>query len=561
MSNLPVLPHPARHRMLLGLALGLVGMAAFLLMTDAPWQGLAAKTLKRGREFEVAEYVQVGLWWAGLGVAVLLGLLLVTFRWWWKWSERATLPVTSQPTQRRCEILGLVILLAVGGWLRVPLMDQGIKWDEHDNLRRNFHGLTMLDQAAKGDPWKPAGYREAFFENERSNNPFLYSVLAHASLDAWRMINGASRDRFNVVAMRIPALLAGMGGLLTAWLLARRVGGGWVGLLTLGLLAMHPLHVRYSVEARGYSLVLLLAPVFLLCGMSLLQRGTWRMAFATTFAAAGTLYAFPGAVYFVGMGGVGLVLGLWSQRDAAARATLVRLSIAGALALAMLVFLLAPALMQAAKTLDAQFQKTGMPLVWLVQTWDWMSVGVHVPGEQEYFDLRDGKVAWGEFFMRVVKAEFVLALVAWVLIPVLLVLGMRRLWRLGAVMRLVGIAGIGAPILCLLHHGLITHYGIFQWYMIYSLPVLALIVSLGLGEMLPKIMPIASAVFLVLFWFAANPHAYGNQRGYMRWQFDHGLPTARTLFHRGTKNTYETWADGRVLRLPLEKQPEPPTPP
>ena len=139
MSNLPALPHPARHRMLLGLALGLVGMATFLLMADAPWQGLAAKTLKRGREFEVAEYVQVGLWWAGLGVAVLLALLLVTFRWWWKWSERATLPVTSQPTQRRCEIVGLVILLAVGGWLRVPLMDQGIKWDEHDNLRRNFH--------------------------------------------------------------------------------------------------------------------------------------------------------------------------------------------------------------------------------------------------------------------------------------------------------------------------------------------------------------------------------------------------------------------------------------
>jgi hypothetical protein len=80
--------------------------------------------------------------------------------------------------------------------------------------------------------------------------------------------------------------------------------------------------------------------------------------------------------------------------------------------------------------------------------------------------------------------------------------------------------------------------------------------------MLPKMMPLASAVFLGLFWLASNPHSYGNQRGYTRWQFDHGLPTARTLFHRGTKNTYETWQDGRVLRLPLEKKPEPtPTPP
>ena len=545
--------------MVAGLSLGLLALGIFLLCADAPWQGSAAKLLKKGKSWEVAEYVQVGLWWAGAGVGVLLLGLLATLPVWWKWSEREVMAKSAVEPRKPWELWVLLAALVAGGWLRIPLMDQGIKWDEHDNLRRNFHGLTLMDQAQKGNPWRAAGYREAFFENERSNNPFLYSVLAHASLDAWRVCTGLPRDRFNVVAIRIPALLAGLGGLLTAWLLARRVGGAWVAALTVWLLVMHPLHVRYSVDARGYSLVLLLGPVFLQCALSLVERGSWRMAFATTFTAATILYAFPGAVYFVGMGGVALMLALWSQRGQAARGTFVRLCVAGGLALAVLVFLLAPALMQAARTLDAQFQKTGMPTVWLVQTWHWMTTGVHLPGDQEYYDLRDGKLAWGAFLQQSLASEFFTAVMAWVVIPVLTILGIAKLRPVGPRFWIILLPGIAAPLACLMHHGLLTHYGIFQWYMVYALPVHFLILSMGLTALPSRLLPWSGVVLLGLFWLATNPRQHASQRGYVRWEKDHGLPTARSVFHRGT-NTYETWADGRVLRLPKETAPPPTSP-
>lgn len=550
--------HNARLNMIAGLGLGLAGSVTMLLAIDAPWKGAAAKALKKGKAFGVEEYTQTGLWWSALGMAILLALLLATIRWWWKWTERRPLaePHVGKSSPGRWEIIGLISALVLAAVFRFPMADQGILWDEHDNLRRNFHGFTAMDAKADAEPWQPAGYREAFFENSRSNNPFLYSILAHASLDVWHLATGAPRDRFNVVAMRVPALIAGLLGIFAIWHLGRKLGGPWVGIVAAILCALHPLHIRYSVEARGYSLVLVLAPVFLSCCMEVVRRGSWKMAFGVAFSAAALLYSFPGGLYFIGMGAVGLFLMLCcATPEIQGWVTLRRLIIAGTLSLAVLVLLLTPALMQALKTLDAQFQKGGLPAPWHFQTWHWMTLGVHVPGEIEYFELRDGKVAWLPFLKGYIVGEPITALAALVLIPVLLWLGGRALWKSGPPARVVVIASVVAPVVCLLHHGLLTKYQIFQWYMIYSLPLLVLIASVGICILVGGNQRLASwparlgvLSLIGVFVLASYPRIHSRLGGYATWNIDNGLPTARTQMQRGT-NLWETWQDGKVLRL------------
>ena len=562
MSRLPFPPRTPQHKMMAGLSIGILALLAVILSLDAPWKGLAAKTIKRGKPFGVEEYMQVGLWWSGVGVAIFLAILLVSLPLWWKWTERATdAPAPEKRKKAGWEWAILAGAVLVAGILRFSLADQSVLHDEHDNLRRNYHGFTAIGEGNKGDVWHPAGYREALFENARGNNPFLYSLLSHASIDAWRVFSGAPRDRFNVTAMRIPSLLAGMGGILTAWLLARRIGGAKVAALAVWLMAIHPLHVKYSVEARGYSIVLLFAPVFLLCCLNVVERGRWKDAFGVSFTAATMLYAYPGAAYFVGASAVGLVAAFLWKGNADLRGTLVRVVISGSLALGLLIFLIAPGLLQATSNLDNQFAKTGLPPVWHFQMWHWMGLGLHLPADQEYYDLRDGVVTWSVFLPQTLRAEPFAALLGWLVLPILILIGARQWWRMGRAYRPLVVASLGGPLLFLCHHGLITHFAVFQWYMIYALPSLMIFASSGLFSLLEKKMdseispkqvwiPASVAVAIVgMFWLASHhPSKHHPVVLYTPWETDAGLPTARNMMHRGP-NYWETWMDGRVLRL------------
>lgn len=558
MSALKIFRSP-RSALMAGLGVGFVGMVIFLRTSPHPWKGLAAKAAKSEKPYELEEYIQVGLWGSGLGVAVLLGALLVTMRWWWKWTECQPRPAASSARILRWEWLTVALAMIAGAALRLPLADQGILFDEHDNLRRNFHGYTEVGADGVTEKWKPAGYREALFENVRGNNPFLFSVLSHASIDLWRAFTDAPRDRFNPVAMRIPALVVGIGGLLAAWWLARRLGGVGVGLLALWLLALHPLHVRYSGEARGYSIVLLLAPVFLLCCINVLQTGSWRAAIGTSLSAAGLLYAFPGAVYFVAVGALVLATSLLWRHTEISRPTLARLVVAGSLTLGLLVFLMAPAIMQAAAALESQFGRTGRGAPWYVQTWHWMSLGIHMPADQEYYDLRDGRASWPGFFAEALQKQPVTVLMSMVIIPILTMSAAVKWWRQGGGHRVVLIITIGGPLLCLLHHGLITRYDIFQWYMIYALPPFMILVAAGLVLLCKPtatILKVIGPVVLVgVFWYANHGPVHPPQGLPTQWAIDPNLPTARTRFERGP-NIWETSRDGKVLLLKALKKPK-----
>ncbi len=554
-----------RSRWLVALGLAWLSCLIFLIAWTSHGKATLAKALRLNREFGVEEYTLKGLLQGGWIVFAIITLLLITLRWWFRWSERPTeTAVTQNRPQGRWQWTGLLAVLLIASALRVPYLDQGILWDEHDNLRRNFHGYTALDAKPDKNPWNEAGYREAFFENERANNPFFYSVLAHASLDIWRAVTGTPRDRFNVVPMRIPAICFGLLGIATVWGLGRRLGGPGVGFTAALVCALHPLHLRYSVEARGYSVVLWLAPLFLSQCWEIIRSGSWRNAFGVSFTAAGLLYAFPGGVYFIALGALVLLWALlWQERSPENRASVVRLIVAGSLALGVMVFLMLPGIMQAVKNLESQFQKNGLAAPWFAQTWHWMSAGVHEPMDAEYYELRDGKLPWLQYFKEYLMHAPVTFTVALVLVPLLLVAGIRTLWQRGTGARAVIFISVGAPVLCLLHHGLMTHYSIFQWYMIYALPPLVVVASVGAVELVgsftakTSLMQWAAWGSLVgVYVLATFPPARHRLGGYTHWSTDTNLPTAHSTFVRGP-NVWETYQDGRVLRLGKVAKPNP----
>lgn len=124
-------------------------------------------------------------------------------------------------------VLLLVLALAV----RVPRLSDQLEPDE----------AKTLDQHIQQSPWTIV--RE--FGTAR-NHP-LYSLLAHFF---WRV-------RPTIVAIRLPALFAGVAAVMVLWFWLRRLTGPVPAAWAAAALAISPPQALYSARARGYSMLVL----------------------------------------------------------------------------------------------------------------------------------------------------------------------------------------------------------------------------------------------------------------------------------------------------------------
>jgi mannosyltransferase len=110
------------------------------------------------------------------------------------------------------------------------------------------------------------------------NTPPLWYVL----IWAWSRVLGSGE-----VALRSLSALAGVLTVPVAWAIGRELVGPRVAVVSAGFVAVNPLLVWYSQEARAYALFTLLAAVAVLCFLYALHRPTPRRLAA--FAASGAL--------------------------------------------------------------------------------------------------------------------------------------------------------------------------------------------------------------------------------------------------------------------------------
>lgn len=148
--------------------------------------------------------------------------------------------MTASPARRR-ELALLAILLILAAALRLRGLTHGLRIDEIEAWARAQYPLKDL---------------------------FGTVTLPHAPLllRATMLLLGDAEW-----ALRLPSVLCGVLTVAATWLLGRRLFDATTGLAAAALLAVSPLHIAYSQEARYYALFLLYSTVALWLLLALLE--------------------------------------------------------------------------------------------------------------------------------------------------------------------------------------------------------------------------------------------------------------------------------------------------
>ncbi|MGH9858624.1 MAG: glycosyltransferase family 39 protein [Candidatus Acidiferrales bacterium] len=171
------------------------------------------------------------------------------------------------------EGLGTVIVLtAAGAAVRIAYLSKPLLWDE---------GTTFLRFA-----WRPAWLPAIWYPEP--NNHVLHSVLVSVS----RALLGEE-----LWALRLPALVAGILMVPVGYAVAQKLYGRWAGLLAGCLLAVSPPLIGYSVNSRGYSLMMLCFLVLIGLALYLRERDNLAVWLAFAVTAALGLYTVPLMLY------------------------------------------------------------------------------------------------------------------------------------------------------------------------------------------------------------------------------------------------------------------------
>jgi mannosyltransferase len=121
----------------------------------------------------------------------------------------------------------------------------------------------------------------------------------------WYLIAWADSRAFGTgeIALRWPSTLAGIATVPVAWAIGRELTGRRAAAIaTAAFIAVNPLFVWYSQEARAYALFVLLAAVAMLCFLRALQRPTTgRMAIFALSASLALLSHYFAVFLLVGM--------------------------------------------------------------------------------------------------------------------------------------------------------------------------------------------------------------------------------------------------------------------
>ncbi len=155
------------------------------------------------------------------------------------------------------ETAALLPLTAVAAAVRFAGLDRQSIWLDE------WHSVRLAVKPAAAIVVNPDG------------EPPLFGLLLHALIRL-----GAASDWW----MRFPSAVAGTLAVPLVLLVGARLGRPRIGLVAAALLAIHPLAVWYSQEARAYAVTMLLAIASTGCLVELLRGGRtgWAVAYALT---------------------------------------------------------------------------------------------------------------------------------------------------------------------------------------------------------------------------------------------------------------------------------------
>jgi hypothetical protein len=436
-----------RWRLLLGA--GLVVWLAYLLGPYQPWRLPGEPTLIPHPGQSRIHIVLVATWWAAAANALLAVFLLATSGLWARDDFRPAVPARIARLSRASVAL-LLLACALAGALRWPLAHGGVWWDEAWSVRHTLVGTVEPDP---DDPSKvvfePVPWTNTLWYYRKPTNHVLYSVAARLSLAGWRAATGAEPQQWDEFALRLPAFAAALLSVFLLGLLVRDLGFPRAAPAAAFLLAIHPWHIRFGADGRGYAFMVLAAVVAALCLLRGLRDGRWRWWLGFGAAQLALLWVHALALYFpvslAAAGALGILLGPGDR--ATRRLYLGRFVAANVLAAMAYLQLMAPNLAQGLALGWEWEQPPDLASTLGRRTWLFLATGLHhaMPWSPDYA-FPTLKVLWG-------GGAWVRA-VAYGVLPVLAVVGLLRVLARPGPGRSVCLGLAAAVPLALLHRAL-----------------------------------------------------------------------------------------------------------
>jgi hypothetical protein len=476
-----------RWRLLLAgaLALGL----AYLLGPYQPWRLPHHPTLIPHPGQSRIHIVLVAMWWAAAANVVLAAALLATSGLWAR-EEREPLAARARPPARPTALAVALFLAAcaLGGALRWPLAHKGVWWDEAWTVRNVIVGSW---QPVKGEPGRlefdPASWMDTLWYYKKPTNHALYSVAARASIDLWRAATGKPRSSWDEFALRLPAFASGLLAIFLIGWLVHDLGFPRAAPAAAFLLAIHPWHIRFSADGRGYAPMVLCSIAAALCLLHGLRDGRWRWWLGYGASQLGLLWIHPLAIHYPVALGLAGALGIWlgpgSREDRSVR--LGRFLAANALAAMAFLQVMLPNLTQGL-ALGREWQQPPDQAAHLGQnTWIYLATGLHrsLPWDPDYRFPSLKVIHGGGFWVK----AFVYGL-----LPALTALGfLRAVRRPGSAERAV-VLGLAAAVPLVLLHRALHGFLLIERFAIYGLAAVVPFLAIGTEGLLAALLPRAA---------------------------------------------------------------------
>lgn len=451
-------------------AIAAAALSLAIILQPPPWRVFA----DAGEQMRVADYLVAYSWIAAAINIVILAALAVMTRWW----SDAPAPVVSPESPVR----GLTprwfwpALLAgviAAGILAGARLTQSLWDDEETSLRFNVLG-RYIRTAPEGEiRLKETPWRNTFFYYDTPNNHVFHNALARVSNSVWRALARPEGLQFKEWALRIPAYVAGLATLVVVALLLRDLGMPLAGVISAWLLALHPWFNKYCAEARGYTLAMLLLYASLIFWRRGLVSGGWKWWALFALCQALCLWTWPGALFFFVLLNLGtLCIAALGWHTALPRRTVLsRWFCVNALAGVALIQLMLPLFPQMGGYLE-KLQTLDIGAKWFADVACYLSTGApwtkNETGPIFYPEIRAASQAAPLLFQAAMLAG-----------AALLAAGALRWMRAGPVAIVVLAAAAGATALQVAQ-AIQERMFIFEWYVVYLLPLLAALFAAGL---------------------------------------------------------------------------------
>jgi hypothetical protein len=257
----------------------------------------------------------VGLHYGAAIGAGLLVTLLITSKWWGRSIADCGLRIAdSRAPKWFWPALVIATLLCLA--LRVPLASKSLWWDEAWVIQQVSLGRWKMDPKQPDKPkFQAHDWSRCAWYYQKPTNHVPMSLLQKGSITAWQKLTHAKKDQFSDLAARVPALAASCLAVLLLGVLLKGWGSPGAGIAAAFLLALHPWHIRYGVDARAYALVVPLCIGGMLAISRMVQsRGaSWPAWTGWGICEFLWLWAYPNAVFDIAALNILAAVLLWKK--------------------------------------------------------------------------------------------------------------------------------------------------------------------------------------------------------------------------------------------------------